>query len=65
MELFPQQLPYPYVYLSLIYLLYYYVVAIVPADVEQNGTTKIRTQTTPNADCGPTICSTGTIHTRD
>jgi hypothetical protein len=29
MELFPRQLPYPYVYLSLIYLLYYYVVAYV------------------------------------
>ena len=66
MELFPQQLPYPYVYLSLSYLLYYYVVAIVPANVEQNGTAKTTysMQTMPTADCRPTICSTWTIGTR-
>jgi hypothetical protein len=39
MELFPQQLPYPYVHLSLSsYLLYYYVVAIVPASAKRYRT---------------------------
>ena len=75
MELFPQQLPYPYVHLSLSsYLLYYYVVAIVPANVEQNGTAKTTysTQTMPTAYCllqimylRPTICSMWTTGTRD
>ena len=50
MELFPQQLPYPYVHLSLSsYLLYYYVVAIVPASAKRYRTYSM--QTMPTAYC--------------
>jgi hypothetical protein len=66
MELFPQQLPYPYVHLSLSsYLLYYYIVAIVPASSNDIGHTVRRLHLLPTADCGPTICSMWTIGTRD
>ena len=56
MELFPQQLPYPYVHLSLSsYLLYYNVVAIVPALVQNDiGHTVHRLCLLPTADYVPT-----------
>lgn len=63
MELFPQQLPYPYVHLSLSsYLLYYYVVAIVPASAKRYDYAYCLLQIMY---LRPTICSMWTTGTRD